>query len=105
MHFHETNPQPVDLAAIRRQRDGTSPSPTARCSLRVLDASADPFMRLLQCTIGHSAPNDEGNSVKTSSKSDKALILSVVALMIGSAGMVIYNVYRLGAEYLAALGW
>lgn len=46
-----------------------------------------------------------GNSVKTSSKSDKALLRSVVAIMIVSAGLVIYNVYKLGAEYLAALGW
>lgn len=46
-----------------------------------------------------------GISVKKSSKSDKALRRSIVALMAGSAVLVIYNGYKLGAEYLAALGW
>ena len=37
--------------------------------------------------------------------SDKKLLRSIVAIMAVSAVLVIYYGYKLGAEYLAALGW
>lgn len=37
--------------------------------------------------------------------SDKRLRRCIVATMIGSAVLIIYNGYKLGAEYFAALGW